>query len=118
VAGDIRRDERRFNLSLAEALAIELGPRGIDVVAELRGVRRRRRLVRLWRGRAGPRAMTADAVAVRTWRALRRRGGDRGRRGYQPVRAGFVMSRRTTPPARDPDHGGPDEGADDYADRD
>jgi hypothetical protein len=65
---------KAFNLSLAEALAHELGPHGIDVVASCAGATSTPGFVRLVAGRKGPRTMTADAVAERTLRALRRRG--------------------------------------------
>jgi short-subunit dehydrogenase len=65
---------KAFNLSLAEALAHELGAHGIDVVASCAGATSTPGFVRLVAGRKGPRAMTADAVADRTLRALRRRG--------------------------------------------
>jgi hypothetical protein len=65
---------KAFNLSLAEALAIELAPRGIDVVASCAGATSTPGFVRLVAGRSGPRTMTADAVAARTLRALHRRG--------------------------------------------
>jgi short-subunit dehydrogenase len=65
---------KAFNLSLAEALAYELGPHGIDVVASCAGATRTPGFINLIAGRKGPRAMTPTAVARATLGALRRRG--------------------------------------------
>lgn len=65
---------KAFNLSLAEALAVELGPRGIDVVACCAGATSTPGFTALVAGRKGPRAMTPEAVARHTLAALHRRG--------------------------------------------
>jgi len=65
---------KAFNLSLAEALSVELGTNGIDVVACCAGATSTPGFNALVAGRKGPRAMTPEAVAKRTLAALRRRG--------------------------------------------
>jgi len=65
---------KAFNLSLGEALAHELGARGVDVVVSCAGATSTPGFVQVLAGRKGPRAMTPDAVARRTIAALRRRG--------------------------------------------
>jgi short-subunit dehydrogenase len=65
---------KAFNLSLAEALSVELGPRGIDVVACCAGATRTPGFTALLAGRRGPRAMTPEAVARQTLAKLHRRG--------------------------------------------
>lgn len=65
---------KAFNLSLAEALSVELGPRGIDVVACCAGATSTPGFTALVAGRKGPRAMTPEAVAKKTLAALHRRG--------------------------------------------
>lgn len=65
---------KAFNLSLAEALSIELGPRGVDVVACCAGATSTPGFTALVAGRKGPRAMTPEAVAKKTLAKLHRRG--------------------------------------------
>ncbi len=65
---------KAFNLSLAEALSIELGPRGIDVVACCAGATLTPGFSSLLAGRKGPRAMAPEAVATQTLAKLHRRG--------------------------------------------
>ena len=65
---------KAFNLSLGEALAHELGERGVDVVVSCAGATRTPGFVRLVAGRKAPRAMSPEAVATETLGALPRRG--------------------------------------------
>jgi uncharacterized protein len=65
---------KAFNLSLGEALAHELGERGIDVVVSCAGATRTPGFVQLMTGRSAPRAMSPEAVAKQTLAALPRRG--------------------------------------------
>jgi len=65
---------KAFNLSLAEALATELGPRGIDVVACCAGATSTPGFTALVAGRKGPRAMSPEAVAQKTLARLRTGG--------------------------------------------
>ena len=65
---------KAFNLSLAEALAIELGPQGVDVVACCAGATSTPGFNALVAGKKGPRAMTPDAVAQKTLAKLTSRG--------------------------------------------
>src|SRR4051812_27810902 len=69
-----RRSPSTSAVSLAEALAYELGPHGIDVVASCAGATRTPGFIKLVAGRGGPRAMTPAAIARATLGALRRRG--------------------------------------------
>lgn len=63
---------KAFNLALAEALAAELGPSGVDVVACCAGATSTPGFTKLVAGRKGPRAMTPEAVARATLRTVRR----------------------------------------------
>ena len=63
---------KAFNLALAEALAAELGPSGVDVVAYCAGATSTPGFTKLVAGRKGPRAMTPEAVARATLRTVRR----------------------------------------------
>lgn len=65
---------KAFNLALGEALAHELGLRGVDVLVSCAGATRTPGFVDLVAGRKAPRAMTPDAVAAETLRALPHRG--------------------------------------------
>ncbi len=65
---------KAFNLALGEALAHELGARGVDVLVSCAGATRTPGFVKLVAGRNPPRAMTPAAVAAETLRALPRRG--------------------------------------------
>jgi uncharacterized protein len=67
---------KAFNLSLGEALAHELGQRGVDVVVSCAGATRTPGFVRLvaGAGRKAPRAMSPEEVAAQTLDALPRRG--------------------------------------------
>ena len=65
---------KAFNLSLGEALAHELGERGVDVLVSCAGATRTPGFVALVAGRKAPRAMTPDAVAAETLAALPQRG--------------------------------------------
>jgi hypothetical protein len=62
---------KAFNLALAEALAAELGPAGVDVVACCAGATSTPGFTALVAGRKGPKAMTPAAVARATLRAAR-----------------------------------------------
>lgn len=65
---------KAFNLSLGEALAQELGERGVDVVVSCAGATRTPGFVSLVAGRKAPAAMSPEAVATQTLRALPKRG--------------------------------------------
>jgi short-subunit dehydrogenase len=65
---------KAFNLSLAEALAVELGDRGIDVVACCAGATSTPGFNALVAGKKGPSSMTPDAVAQKTLAKLHKRG--------------------------------------------
>jgi len=65
---------KAFNLSLGEALAQELGERGVDVVVSCAGATRTPGFERLLAGRKAPRAMGPEAVATQTLNALPGRG--------------------------------------------
>ncbi|MCC6809321.1 MAG: SDR family NAD(P)-dependent oxidoreductase [Deltaproteobacteria bacterium] len=67
---------KAFNLSLGEALAAELGPRGVNVLVCCAGATSTPGFIAITRGTKAPKAMTPDAVAVETMRAV-----DRRRRG-------------------------------------
>jgi short-subunit dehydrogenase len=65
---------KAFNLSLGEALAHELGERGVDVLVSCAGATRTPGFVSLVAGRKAPRAMSPEAVARQTLDALPKRG--------------------------------------------
>jgi short-subunit dehydrogenase len=65
---------KAFNLSLGEALALEFGERGIDVLVSCAGATRTPGFVQALTGRKAPRAMSPEAVAKETLAALRTRG--------------------------------------------
>jgi uncharacterized protein len=65
---------KAFNLALGEALACELGERGVDVVVTCAGATRTPGFEKLTADRKGPRAMAPDEVARQTLRRLPRRG--------------------------------------------
>jgi uncharacterized protein len=65
---------KAFNLSLGEALAIELGARGVDVVVSCAGATKTPGFLASVAGRKAPRSMSADAVAEESLAALPRRG--------------------------------------------
>ena len=65
---------KAFNLSLGEALAQELGERGVDVVVSCAGATRTPGFVSLVAGRKAPQAMSPEAVAAQTLNALPKRG--------------------------------------------
>jgi len=63
---------KAFNLALAEALAAELGPAGVDVLACCAGATSTPGFTALVAGRKGPKSMTPAAVARATLRKARR----------------------------------------------
>ena len=65
---------KAFNLSLGEALALEFGERGIDVLVSCAGATRTPGFVQALTGRQAPRAMSPQAVAKETLAALHTRG--------------------------------------------
>jgi len=65
---------KAFNLSLGEALAHELGQRGVDVVVSCAGATRTPGFVQVVAGRDAPSSMEPEAVARETLRALPKRG--------------------------------------------
>ena len=65
---------KAFNLSLGEALARELADRGVDVLVSCAGATSTPGFLATMRGKRAPAAMTADAVARQTLRALPHRG--------------------------------------------
>jgi short-subunit dehydrogenase len=65
---------KAFALSLGEALAVELGERGVDVVVACAGATRTPGFLALTAGRRAPASMTPEAVARETLRALPSRG--------------------------------------------
>jgi uncharacterized protein len=65
---------KAFNLSLGEALAHELGERGVDVVVSCAGATRTPNFLHVLAGRKGPSAMSPEDVARQTLGALPKRG--------------------------------------------
>jgi short-subunit dehydrogenase len=65
---------KAFNLALGEALAHELAERGVDVLVSCAGATRTPGFLRAVAGGKSPRAMSPEAVASQTLRALSRRG--------------------------------------------
>jgi short-subunit dehydrogenase len=65
---------KAFNLSLGEALAVELAPKGVDVIVTCAGATRTPGFEQATRGVKAPRSMTADAVARATLARLPRKG--------------------------------------------
>jgi hypothetical protein len=65
---------KAWNLALGEALAEELGARGVDVLVSCAGATRTPGFERLVAGRKGPRAMSPDDVARQTLQRLPGRG--------------------------------------------
>ena len=65
---------KAFNLSLGEALAHELGERGVDVLVSCAGATRTPGFVSLVAGRKAPQAMRPEVVAEQTLNALPKRG--------------------------------------------
>jgi len=65
---------KAFNLSLGEALAHELGERGVDVAVSCAGATRTPGFLNLVHGRDAPTSMDPEVVARETLRALPRRG--------------------------------------------
>jgi short-subunit dehydrogenase len=65
---------KAFNLSLGEALAHEFAEHGVDVLVSCAGATRTPGFDQLVAGRNAPRAMSPEAVAEQTLRALSKRG--------------------------------------------
>jgi uncharacterized protein len=65
---------KAFNLSLGEALAHELGERGIDVLVSCAGATSTPNFVQTLAGQKGPSAMSPEDVARETLEALWKRG--------------------------------------------
>ena len=65
---------KAFNLALGEALAHELGARGVDVIVTCAGATRTPGFEQAIAGKKGPRAMSPDAVARATLARLPGRG--------------------------------------------
>ena len=65
---------KAFNLSLGEALALELSERGVDVLVSCAGATHTPGFVQLMSGRKGPRTMSPSSVVRETLAALPRRG--------------------------------------------
>jgi short-subunit dehydrogenase len=65
---------KAFNLSLGEALAHELGERGVDVLVSCAGATRTPGFVEAMTGRKAPRAMSPEDVARESLAALPKRG--------------------------------------------
>lgn len=65
---------KAFNLSLGEALAQELGDRGVDVIVSCAGATRTPNFVQALAGQKGPSAMLPEDVARETLEALPKRG--------------------------------------------
>jgi short-subunit dehydrogenase len=65
---------KAFNLSLGEAIAHELGARGVDVIVACAGATRTPGFEAATRGKRSPRSMSPDAVARATLARLPRRG--------------------------------------------
>jgi short-subunit dehydrogenase len=65
---------KAFDLSLGEALAHELGERGVDVLVSCAGATRTPGFVQMMTGRKAPRAMSPASVVRETLGALSRRG--------------------------------------------
>ena len=65
---------KAFNLSLGEALAHELGERGVDVLVSCAGATSTPGFNRATAGRKAPASMTPEAVACETLAALPQRG--------------------------------------------
>ncbi len=63
---------KAFNLSLGEALAHELAPKGVDVIVSCAGATRTPGFINLIAGRNAPSSMQPEAVARETLRALPR----------------------------------------------
>jgi short-subunit dehydrogenase len=65
---------KAFNLALGEALAVELGPRGVDVVVACAGATRTPGFEAATAGKKAPKSMSPDEVARQTLARLPRRG--------------------------------------------
>ena len=82
---------KAFNLSLGEALAHELGERGVDVLVSCAGATSTPGFVQLMSGRKGPRTMSPASVVRETLGSLSKRGAFVPGKGNRL--AHFVLSR-------------------------